>query len=215
MWQLFCIWLFTQHPASIRGKEAATLQCWVCRVCRVYWCTWSKQPPAVLLGCGTLAIVAVALGLVVAGFAVHLEAVVGTVLRRSRAVFRQVAFTGRRSAHTSCLFQLQVEEKKSTTTNNKQRNQGVWGECHSIAQFIIGLCISHHWLNLLASAWLNQGCDQKFNKKNSKCLFFLGHHILYTVAIAAPCTFIMHMEQQQCVFLPCSITVNDSKASNS
>lgn len=100
------------------------LQCWVCRVCRVcrvYWCTLSKQPPAVLLVCGTLAIVAVALGLVVARFAVHLEAVVRTVLRRSRAVFRQVAFTGRRSAHTSCLFQLQVEEKK--INNNKQQTK--------------------------------------------------------------------------------------------
>lgn len=65
-----------------------------------------------------------------------------------------------------------VEEKKSTTTNNKQRNQEVWGECHLIAQFIIGLCISHHWLNLLASALLNQGCDQKFNKKTQNVFFF-------------------------------------------
>lgn len=42
-------------------------------------CTWSKQSPAVLLMCGALAVVAVALRLIVAGFAVHLKAVFRTV----------------------------------------------------------------------------------------------------------------------------------------
>lgn len=52
--------------------------------------TWPEHPPAVLLVRGTLAVVAVALRLVVAGFAVHLEAVFGTLLRGSGAVLRQV-----------------------------------------------------------------------------------------------------------------------------
>lgn len=107
------------------------MQCWVCWV---FWCTWAKQPPAVLLVGGTLAVVAVALGLVVAGFAVHLEAVVGAVLRRSRAVFRQVAFTGRHSAHTSCLFQLQVEEENQQHQTTNQKPGSLSGICHSIAQ---------------------------------------------------------------------------------
>lgn len=53
--------------------------------------TWPEHPPAVLLVRGTLAVVAVALGPVGAGFAVHLEAVFGTLLRSSGAVFGQVA----------------------------------------------------------------------------------------------------------------------------
>lgn len=46
----------------------------------VFGSTWSKQPPAVLLMCGTLAVVAVAVCLVVAGFAVHLKTVFRTIL---------------------------------------------------------------------------------------------------------------------------------------
>lgn len=52
--------------------------------------TWPEQPPAVLLVCGTLAVVAVALRLVVAGFAVHSKAVFGTLRRCSGAVISQV-----------------------------------------------------------------------------------------------------------------------------
>lgn len=76
-------------------------------------CTWSEQPPAVVLMCGTLAIVAVALGLVVAGFAIHLKAVLRTILGRSRAILGQVTVAGWRPALTSHLFQLWVEEKKT------------------------------------------------------------------------------------------------------
>lgn len=54
------------------------------------WLTWPEQPPAVLLVCGTLAVMAVALRLVVAGFAVHLKAVLGTLCRRSGAVISQI-----------------------------------------------------------------------------------------------------------------------------
>lgn len=70
--------------------------------------TWSKQPPAVLLVCGALAVVAVSLRLVEARFAVHLEAVFRTILRRSGAVFGQVAAAGRLSAHASSQFELRV-----------------------------------------------------------------------------------------------------------
>lgn len=52
--------------------------------------TWPEHPPAVLLVRGALAVVAVALCLVVAGCAVHLKAVLGTLLRDSGAVFSQV-----------------------------------------------------------------------------------------------------------------------------
>lgn len=65
-----CTWVYLGLP----GCTA----CVVCTGCT--GCTWAEQPPAVLLVCGTLAIVAVALGLVVAGFAVHVEAVVRTEL---------------------------------------------------------------------------------------------------------------------------------------
>lgn len=54
------------------------------------WVTWSKQPPAVVLVRGTLAVMAVARCLVVAGFAIHLKAVFGTLLRGTSAVFSQV-----------------------------------------------------------------------------------------------------------------------------
>lgn len=43
---------------------------------------------------GTLAIIAVALGLVVAGFAIHLKAVLRTVLGLSRAILWQVTVAG-------------------------------------------------------------------------------------------------------------------------
>jgi len=66
--------------------------------------TDSKQPPAVMLPCGTLAVVAVARRLVVAGFAVHLEAVFGTFLRLSGAEFRQVAGADGLPAHTAGRF---------------------------------------------------------------------------------------------------------------
>lgn len=71
--------------------------------------TWPEHPPAVVLVRGTLAVVAVALRLVVAGFAVHLEAVFGTLLRGSGAVFSQVALACRRPADTSRLLELRVE----------------------------------------------------------------------------------------------------------
>lgn len=71
--------------------------------------TWPEYPPAVLLVRGTLAVVAVALRLVVAGLAIHLEAVFGTLLRGSGAVLSQVTLARRRPANTSRLFELWVE----------------------------------------------------------------------------------------------------------
>lgn len=71
--------------------------------------TWPEHPPAVLLVRGALAVVAVSLRLVVAGLAVHLEAVVGTLLRGSGAVFGQVALACCRPANASRLLELWVE----------------------------------------------------------------------------------------------------------
>lgn len=62
-----------------------------------------------LLVCGALAVVAVALLVVVAEFAVHLEAVFGAVLGRSGAVFRQVALIRRPPAHAARLPELWVQ----------------------------------------------------------------------------------------------------------
>lgn len=68
--------------------------------------TWPEHPPAVLLVRGTLAVVAVALRLVVAGLAVHLEAVLGALLRGSGAVLGQVALACRRPANAARLLEL-------------------------------------------------------------------------------------------------------------
>lgn len=57
-------------------------------------CTWSKQPPAVMLMCGALAIVAEAVNLIVARFAVHLKAIFRTVPRQAAAVFRKITVAG-------------------------------------------------------------------------------------------------------------------------
>lgn len=68
--------------------------------------TWSKEPPAVLLVTGTLAVVAEARSLVVAGSAVHHKAVFWAIPRHAGAVLGQVAVTGRLPAHASGMFEL-------------------------------------------------------------------------------------------------------------
>lgn len=73
------------------------------------WVTWSKQPPAVVLVRGTLAVMAVARCLVVAGFAIHLKAVFGTLLRGTGAVFSQVTLACWRPANAPCLLELCFE----------------------------------------------------------------------------------------------------------
>lgn len=69
-----------------------------------------------------LSVVAVTLGQVVAGFAVHLEAVFRTVLWLSGAVLRQVTVIGWLPAHTSSGFELWVKEH---FTSEEQRLE-VW-----------------------------------------------------------------------------------------
>lgn len=123
--------------------------CAGCSVCSV--CTWPKQPPAVVLVGGAAAVVAEALGLVVAGFAVHVEAVVGTVRGRPGAVLGQVAVPSRRSAHTSCLFELRGDD----TTD--RRAAGLSGGPGSTARCHYSRWISHCGSHLPASAGTNQG----------------------------------------------------------
>lgn len=70
------------------------------------YCTCSEQPPAVLLVCGALAVVAEALRLVEAALAIHLKAVFRTVPRHTGAVFSKVAAVSRLPANTISGFEL-------------------------------------------------------------------------------------------------------------
>lgn len=116
--------LFSLYPWCFVSQDANWVSLFQCRCWRWYpkassaqpvrgvWVTWPEQPPAVLLVCGTLAVVAVALRLVEAGFAVHLKAVFGTLRWRSGTVISQITLACWHPANTSGLFELWVETQR-------------------------------------------------------------------------------------------------------